>query len=285
MNAKVEVWYHANCVDGFAAAYILRQHYKDVELKFVPVQYGQPPPVLTELTDLYIVDFSYPLETLKKLTENSNLNIMVVIDHHITAEGTLKEFDVWARSNEHKVLVIFDKEKSGAVLTWKYCHSEEDEWALPELYSYVQDRDLWQWKCWQSRAVNLAIRSYPMTFEAWDLLMKCPTVDLKQQGDVLKRNNDQVIAVHVKGAVMTEIGGHLVPCVNATSLMSEIGEALCEAYSDAPFAATYFIKDNKTIVYSLRSKGFDVGAVAKRLGGGGHKQSAGFSFDAVDVFI
>ncbi len=78
-------------------------------------------------------------------------------------------------------------------------------------------------------------------------------------------------------AVMHEISGYTVPMVNATLLFSEIGHELCKRYSESPFAASYFIRKDGKIQYSLRSIGnFDVSAVAKEHGGGGHKNAAGF---------
>ena len=37
-----------------------------------------------------------------------------------------------------------------------------------------------------------------------------------------------------------DIGGHLVPVVNASVFFSEVGERLCQLYPDAPFAGYYF---------------------------------------------
>jgi len=43
------------------------------------------------------------------------------------------------------------------------------------------------------------------------------------------------------------------------------------------FGAAYFVRDDGKKVYSLRSVGdFDVSEVAKKYGGGGHRNAAGF---------
>ena len=47
-------------------------------------------------------------------------------------------------------------------------------------------------------------------------------------------------------------------------------------FPDSPFAASFTVKED-TIMFSLRSIGdFDVSAIAKQHGGGGHKNAAGF---------
>ncbi len=49
-------------------------------------------------------------------------------------------------------------------------------------------------------------------------------------------------------------------------------------YPDAPFAGVYYDKPDGSQTWSLRSIGeFDVAAVAKTFGGGGHRNAAGFA--------
>jgi nanoRNase/pAp phosphatase (c-di-AMP/oligoRNAs hydrolase) len=53
-------------------------------------------------------------------------------------------------------------------------------------------------------------------------------------------------------------------------------------HPEAPFVAAYFENEKGQRVWSLRSRaGFDCSEVAKRLGGGGHPQAAGFTIDAI----
>lgn len=70
-----------------------------------------------------------------------------------------------------------------------------------------------------------------------------------------------------------------VPCVNAPFWsISELVEELCEGH---PFAFGWHISDKGRAVYSLRSRGeYDVSELAKRWGGGGHKNAAGFNVPA-----
>jgi nanoRNase/pAp phosphatase (c-di-AMP/oligoRNAs hydrolase) len=73
------------------------------------------------------------------------------------------------------------------------------------------------------------------------------------------------------------IGFDRVPVVNATSLWSEVGEELLKLYPEAPFVGCSHTTRDGHEKWSLRSKGeFDVSAVAREFGGGGHKNAAGF---------
>ena len=82
---------------------------------------------------------------------------------------------------------------------------------------------------------------------------------------------------------MVSFFGHTVPCINTTTLISEIGNAISQDY---PFAMMYFDTEDKRI-YSLRSSenGIDVSEIAKKMGGGGHFNAAGFSTGLNSVLI
>jgi nanoRNase/pAp phosphatase (c-di-AMP/oligoRNAs hydrolase) len=78
------------------------------------------------------------------------------------------------------------------------------------------------------------------------------------------------------------IGGYDVPVLNASSAyVSDAGNIMS---TDEAFSACYWDHpDGRS--FSLRSrndngqKGIDVAEVAKRYGGGGHKNAAGFTVD------
>jgi hypothetical protein len=78
-------------------------------------------------------------------------------------------------------------------------------------------------------------------------------------------------------ATLADVGGHAVPVVNSPLFQSELGEELCRRFPAAPFGAVYSLPTPGREVWSLRSRnGFDVSAVARSLGGGGHRGAAGF---------
>ncbi len=57
-------------------------------------------------------------------------------------------------------------------------------------------------------------------------------------------------------------------------MSSEVAGELSEGH---PFAAVY-VETSTDIIWSLRSRGdFDVSEIAKKFGGGGHKNAAGFT--------
>ena len=253
------VLYHGHCADGFGGAYAAWRALGD-EAVYLPVQYGDAVPEMPAGTDaVYMVDFSYPREQILALHQkHPNLTIL---DHHRTAQADLAGLD----------FAIFDMDKSGAVLAWEYFHPGTP---VPMLLRYVQDRDLWTWKLPASRQVSAGLWSYPQDFATWDGLS---VPKLSEEGAAILRYMEQQTEMICSQAKEGELAGHRIPIVNATSLWSEVGEALLNLYPAAPFAAAYYHTASGVKKWSLRSRGeFDVSAIARRFGGGGHRNAAGF---------
>ena len=169
----------------------------------------------------------------------------------------------------------FDMTRSGAVLAWNFFKPFEK---LPALLAYLQDRDLWQWKLPHSRAVNAALQVTPLDFEIWSAL---EISSLRKQGEPLVSQMERQISLILETADVVEIDGVSVPSAETEELTSETAERLLEINPNAPFVAIYHHstnQDGKPVTkYSLRSAGrADVSDVAKRLGGGGHPNAAGF---------
>ena len=98
----------------------------------------------------------------------------------------------------------------------------------------------------------------------------------------LRKLNDSVLDAYPCTYCGTWHVGHrphiVVPGVNASIHMSEVPEELLKRNPHVRFAAYYFDRADGKRQWGLRSVGdFDVSEVAKTLGGGGHKNAAGFT--------
>jgi len=231
------------------------------------------------------VDFSYKRTVLSRMSQQARS--LLVLDHHKTAAEDLadKGFEGYA--------VVFDMNKSGGRLAWEYLYDrrlfpegiQDAEYSLhgaPWLVDYTEDRDLWRWRLPQSRTVNAALRSYPMTFASWDEFVSRSIANLALEGQSILRREQQIIDQHVQHAREIELDGHRVRCVNATVLFSEIAGELAR---DRPFGACYFDRQDGKRQWSLRSRdgGVDVSEIAKLHGGGGHRNAAGFEQEIDEV--
>lgn len=277
------VIYHANCWDGFCAAWLLRKEMPDAE--FHPAHYGTEPPNHSVLSgrQVFIVDFSYKRAVLSQMAQVCNR--IIVLDHHKTAEEELKGLECPGLS------ITFDVTKSGGRLTWEYlCSGGLSSWAnirCPWLVDYTEDRDLWLHKLDWSREINAYIRSFPLSFEQWDKFDAigpgCEKWDTWiDAGGAILRREKQIIDDHIRHARKIEMDGHKILAVNATVLFSDIAGELAKGQ---PFGACYFDRFDGKRQWSLRSTddGVDVSAIAKQHGGGGHRNAAGFEEIALRV--
>ncbi|MBR9651883.1 DHHA1 domain-containing protein [Thalassovita aquimarina] len=271
--------YHANCADGFTAAWCVRWGLGD-EVEFIPASYGSEPPDVTG-ADVIIVDFSYKRPVLERMALSARSILM--LDHHKTARedlaGLPRPAPTWAMHQSHagNPSARFDMTVSGAQLAWDYfCHG-----ARPALVEYVADRDLWKWELEHSREVSAVIGSIDQAFDTWDRLStKMETewelIALANEGAAILRKHDKDVgAVLDLTTRMMVIGGHRVPVANAPySMASDAAGRLAEGN---PFAATYFDgPDGRAFSLRSRGDGIDVSAIAKTYGGGGHRNAAGF---------
>jgi oligoribonuclease NrnB/cAMP/cGMP phosphodiesterase (DHH superfamily) len=248
------ILYHAECSDGFGAAWALWKKYPSAS--FLPVKHGHPPPSDLQDRRVVIVDFSYARPILEAMAAETKE--LLVLDHHITAERTLDGF-----SNAY-----FDQTKSGAVLSWEWAHGT----AAPWLLQYIQDKDLWTWALPGSREINAALASYPFDFNVWDSFTQSA---LEQEGRAILRYEHELVGKLAAQISMVEFQGIIVPAVQSSILTSQIGERLSPHH---PFCLIWHDRDGRRY-FSMRSRsdGTDVGRIAVSFGGGGHTHAAGFS--------
>lgn len=261
--------YHGRCYDGFGAAWA---GYRALgpELALFPAVYGSKPPTCLdyepESAHVVIADFSYPRPVLEEL--RSRVASLVILDHHKTAEEALRGFPG----------AVFDMEHSGARLAWDYFHPGQEP---PPLIDYLEDRDLWRFKLNGSREISAYIQSYGYDLQLWDEIaadLYTNKQALISQGAAVLRGKHQMVDEMAANFRMLDVGGYIVPVANAACYFSEVAEALCEMFPDKPFAAYYMDRADGKRQWGMRSRGgFDVSAVAKLYGGGGHPAAAGFT--------
>lgn len=259
------VIYHANCTDGFTAAWCAWLLY-GYSAEYVPARYGdEAPPDVTD-RDVLILDFSY--SRLLLLEMSAAARSLRVLDHHRTAQADLEGLD----------FCTFDMARSGAGLAWDELHGGK----RPLLVDYVEDRDLWAWQLYGSREVSAYLGTYEHDFELWQRLSEELERDLEgviRSGRTARRLVDQYVARRRGEASRVRLGAHEVPGINTTFAHSELIGALAQ---DEPFALGWFARSDGQIVYSLRSGdgGLDVSEIARQYGGGGHRAAAGFTVPA-----
>jgi len=259
------VIYHGGCPDGFTAAWSFRLLRPGTSIDFHPGRFGEPPPDVRG-KHVYVCDFSYPRATLMRMKEAAAS--LLVLDHHKTAQADLDGLP----------FCIFDMDRSGAGLTWDHLAAAQAT-PRPWLVDVVEDRDLWRFRLGdRTRQVSAYLATIPMTFEAWDELLALGPEAAAAKGASIQSYIDSYGEKACEHAVFRKLAGHTVPIINIFyENCSDHLFRLCQLHPDYPFAASFFLGRDGRWLFSLRSIGeFDVSAVAREYGGGGHRNAAGF---------
>lgn len=294
--AKILCIYHNQCADGFGAAWAVWKAFKSGEIDFHAADYKDPPPDV-EGRDVLMVDFSYKRPVLEEMAKSARS--ILILDHHKSAAEDLAgypeppEFIEWDEEREwdSNVAALFDMNRSGAGLAWDYFHDA----TRPPLIDLIENRDLWrheqegypEHQRLTVRAMHAYLMSIPREFEDWDKAIdgyEDPGLAdrmLDEGGAILRNNTVMIDEILTAGRREARVDGWTVPVCNVPyQLASEAGHILAKGQA---FSLTYFDSAD-TRHFSLRSDpdGQDVGEIAVRLGGGGHKHAAGFEAPLAD---
>jgi oligoribonuclease NrnB/cAMP/cGMP phosphodiesterase (DHH superfamily) len=261
---QIVVIYHGNCPDGFGAAYIAWKKFED-SASYIGVQHGEGVPLGLDGKEIYMIDFSYPADTLLEL--ESRAARLVVLDHHVGAQDAVEQV------REH----IFDNDHSGTGIAWKFFFPDTP---LPRVLQYVQDADLWRNSLPNNKEIGAYLSTMPFDFKQWDALVREGDVDdmfdqMVARGTAYLEYVEYVYDHIEAQAQEVQFGDYTVMAVNCPRLFrSAVGHRL--ATKHGPFAIVFY-EAGGVWHFSLRGDGsIDLSKVAQTYGGNGHKSAASF---------
>lgn len=306
----MKCFYHTD-VDGKCAGAIVKKWW-DNQLQtlsdgisldvaeYFPIDYKDDFPFDEILTneEIYIVDFSLQKEgEFKKLQEITK--DITWIDHHKTA--------IEKHPDIQDLKGIRDISKAGCELAWQYFFPNKD---IPLAVTYVGRYDVWDFSefgeilnefqagirlqehypespIWQ----GLLKESYKLTIDELEKLQsERPNIHLKPNGQIgglddvlenilkegkiaLKFRTNRYASLVKAFSFFTEFEGYKAICCNVGSVSSQLFDSVKEDYD----LMIPFVFDGKQWTVSLYTKkDIDCSEIAKKYGGGGHKQAAGF---------
>ena len=217
-------------------------------------------------------------------------------------------------------IVIHDNDQSGAMLSWRFFHPGTE---VPRFVRHIDDYDRWVFSIEGTKAFNKAIWSYtPWSFTQWrdwfydveEGFNHAYWADFYTEGEAILRAHDQNVQSVVKGSAReckliipvdarnlvasydqphwiydqdaryaaASVEGLVANC--PPHLTSDVGHEL--ATQSGTFGLCWTLsKEGLVAKCSLRSNGdYDVSAIAKTFGGGGHRNAAGFEVDIQTLF-
>lgn len=269
------VFYHKNCHDGFASAWVAWKKFKN-KAEYVALNYQTPFDYKIKGGKIYFLDVFPGRKVLENLRKKNNS--IYIIDHHLSIKRNLDLISSGLFN------LKIDMKRSASVLTWQYFFPKKK---IPKLLLYIEDIDLWKLKKPYTREIMSAINLPDFDFRKWSKLTK--EIEEKktrkkyiETGRRIIEYQDKMVEQIIQKARKVKIGKWKTLAVNSSILISEIGDALVKKLP--PIAIIWFEAGQERRV-SLRSNGkVDVSKIAEKYGGGGHKCAASFAIDIGDSF-
>jgi len=270
-DKKILVLYHADCMDGYAAAWSAWKQFANAA-RYQAVRHYTPLPDFADGTTIYIVDFCYPMDILVSAAQRASK--VVVLDHHISAQ---KDYEAYRQHSSipSNLEINFVQNHSGCMIVWQYFHGDAEP---PMLLKHIEDHDLWRHQLPKTEEISKALYlRLPVNFAAFE---KLNLHTLKTEGILLQKQQQLNISRLMKARHRVRLNDFSGLAVNAPAMFSsDLGHALAD--KSGTFGLSYFYHGKRQqYECSLRSIGdFDVSVIAHSFGGGGHKNAAGFSVD------
>ncbi len=144
---------------------------------------------------------------------------------------------------------------------------------------------MWWFNRAETRWFSAVLFSYPYDFSIWESLawmVEYPGTEqyrtLRVEGEAILRKQAKDISEMLRVTTRPmKIDGHLILAANLPYTLAS--DAAHELAKGEPFGAVYYdTKEGRC--FALRSDkdgGVDVSVIAKKFGGGGHKNAAGFT--------
>jgi len=266
---KITVLYHADCLDGYGAAWSAWKSLGDTA-HYQAVRHQMPMPGFPEGTELYILDFCYPMRELVAAAQKASK--ITVLDHHISAQREVEAFQGKIPDN---LEIIFNMQQSGCMMAWCFFQGGIEP---PALLQHIEDRDLWRHQLAHTEEITRALfLRRPIAFSAFESIKRSVLI---REGGILLKQHRQMVKALLNSQHTIRLDKHEGLAVNAPGVFSsDLGQALARA--SGTFGLTYHYHGKRQCYEcSLRSIGeYDVSQLAVSFGGGGHQNAAGFSLD------
>lgn len=305
----INIFYHKRDLDGHCSGAIAKYYFleeNDVEnVKMWPYDYGEPFP-FDQIRDdeiVWMVDITTnPYEMMLEINKRYKLT---VVDHH----KSFIESDVAKQIDENRYGEVG---KAACELTWEYCFPGEK---MPHLVKLLgrydiwdnSDKDLWENFILPTQMGMKMRATDPSTkdgYDFWeDYFNQCSDshqyeadieVDINKRGSIILRYQERedaracaFFSFPAKFHMPEENGRtYKIICLNSTRFNSKVFETVWDPEKYDFMLAWVSVQGERCSVSMYTDKpGIDVSEIAKKYGGGGHVQAAGFQCENVKPIV
>lgn len=277
--------YHSKDLDGQSSAAIVKKRFNGVEL--IGYDYGDPIPTPRPNEPLIIVDVSFPMDIMLKMSEERGMDL-TWIDHHIKS---IKEYEGFMKQRKDTFCVTHIEDGIAACeLTWQFLYPESEmprAISLLGAYDVGRKGDNWDTEVLPFQFGMRGLCSSPNEFP----------IELLENSEATDRMINSIIDNGT--AILEYVRKTEAISMNRLAFEAEfLGmRALClnsAAFNFLPFASQWdSSKYDVAVGFNFNGSRWmgsiytdkehvDCNELARQLGGGGHKRASGFVVD--DIF-
>lgn len=294
----MKCFYH-NDLDGRCAAFcvfswvgIKPDENGKMESEFIEINYNKRFPIekIRRGEQVWIVDFSISPAEMNELLDITD--DVTWIDHHKTAIEKYADFG-------REIRGVRKDGEAGCALTFKYMHwwtergdgdinidLENRDIPVPTFIQLTEDWDIWKFQYGeQTKRFHVGCEmedTHPMSEFWWECLDVEFVNRVAENGEIALRFRDRWAKNFMKSwSFPVSFEGHKCIAANIGSCNSEYFQSVENGYD----ILMPFVFDGKRWSVSLYSQTVDVGAIAKKYGGGGHVRAAGFQCDVLPFVV
>lgn len=276
-------YYHKVDLDGKCSAAIVKRKYPECEL--IGVDYPDRPDFddIKPNDTVIIVDYSFKIEAMTKLTEICGVDNVIWIDHHKSAITHIAACPLVEHNGFSLNTILPGKREIGKAaceLTWEYLFPDEP---MPNAVRLLGLYDVWDHSDENVLAFQFGMRLDqwdPDKTGAWHPLLEHDdyTEMIIEYGKNILLYEKQQNAVYAEAmAFSVEFEGHDAWAINKALSNSKIFETIENSHA-RPLWILFSYRDGiwKYSLYSAPDSDIDVSKIAVKHGGGGHAGAAGF---------
>jgi len=275
----MKCFYHRSDLDGHCSGAIVKSKYPNCEM--IGVDHGEEIDFssIVKSEEIYIVDFSFPMEEMQMLNEKAKVHW---IDHHKSAIDEAYNYVFIASGGQ-----LIEIGRAGCELTWKYLYKNE---VMPVAVYYLGRYDVWDHSDENTLFFQYGMRNFENTHpdneELWQHLLdldgkrvlECYDLENIISGGELILSYEELQNEKYARSMAYEANfkGLRAIVVNKPLSNSKIFDSIYDS-SIHDIMVVFSVKgDNyKYTLFSAKDE-VDVSRIAVSYGGGGHKSAAGF---------
>lgn len=279
------VIYHKSDFDGIFSMQIAKKFLKNTEkeLHFLGWDYGDPVPKILKDENVYLLDLSIP-----EIMDNPNL---IWIDHHKTAidkhSKDIKGYRIDGVAACRLTWQWFMLNGKGLPVKNEYIKRDVFE---PEAVRLIGEFDVWDKTYPEVDLFQYGICAENLEDVIGDLLTFYEGLDkvakIVENGKIIQKYNRNENEKIMARSFTIEWENLIFLCLNHAKTNSLVFESAVKPYHDGLLSFFYNGEVWKFSLYGASKKDVDLSVIAKKYGGGGHKQACGFELKNLpEIFI